>query len=129
MILFVGIVAIFTPAKAQTIQEVIPESIQEMITRIAVAYGQNPKTAIAIAKCEGIAYKTTGNHKNYRKGKLWSTDIGIFQINNVYHQSDAKKMGLDIMTDRGNIVYAMWLMKNEGTKPWSASARCQKKLV
>lgn len=101
-----------------------------MITRIAKSYGQDPELVLAIIKCEGEQYRTLGNNTNYDKqDRAWSTDIGLFQINDYYHAKTAEKMGIDIHTDRGNIVYAMWLMQKNGTRDWSASKQCWQKLV
>ena len=120
----------FAPNVEATPSEIKPESTQEMITRIAKSYGQDPELVLAIIKCEGEQYRTLGNNTNYDKqDRAWSTDIGLFQINDYYHAKTAEKMGIDIHTDRGNIVYAMWLMQKNGTRDWSASKQCWQKLV
>jgi len=125
-----GTTTVLTTVKVPTPIEQQIGIVQEKITNVAIAYGYDPKLAIAIMKCEGEAYKTKGNNKNYDKqGNHWSTDIGLFQINNYYHDAAAKKLGIDIYTDQGNIVYAMYLMQHQGTKPWNASRQCWTKMI
>lgn len=103
---------------------------QDKIYKIATAYGVDPELAIAIIDCEGERYKESGNHKNLDKnGNVWSTDIGWFQINNYYNEEPARRLGIDIYTETGNLVYGIWMLKTQGTKPWIASRSCWKKLV
>lgn len=101
-----------------------PETLSQTVHRLAPLYRQDPKLALKIIGCEGLVYRTLGNNKNYRNGEVWSSDVGFFQINDYYHLATAKKMGLDIYTDKGNIEYGLYLMKKEGTTPWNASKHC-----
>lgn len=61
------------------------------------------------------------------RGKINRHDIGMCQINSDYHEEAAKKMGMDIYTEQGNIEYANYLYKHEGLKPWSWSRSCWSK--
>jgi hypothetical protein len=61
------------------------------------------------------------------RGKVNPKDVGKFQINEYWHLETSKKMGIDIHTEEGNTVYALYLLKTQGTKPWDASAYCWKK--
>lgn len=100
-------------------------TIDEAITSLAKKYKQDEKLARKIISCEGQAYKQIGNNKNIDKdGKVWSVDVGLWQINNYYHEANAIKMGLDIYDDYGNLEYGFILLSTQGVKPWKASQRC-----
>jgi len=58
------------------------------------------------------------------RGVVNSRDVGIFQINEKYHLSDSKKMGLNIHTVEGNLEYAKYLYEKQGTRPWNSSKPC-----
>jgi len=113
-------------AKAYTVDT--PEQMQEMITKVATAYGQNPKTAIAIIKCES-KIRQFDKKGNVLRGEVNPLDVGLFQINEKYHLADSEKMGIDIHSTRGNIVFGVWLMKKQGTTPWNWSKSCWGKMV
>jgi len=55
------------------------------------------------------------------KGKINDKDIGLCQINEFWHLSEAEKLGLDIYTVEGNLKFCVWLYKKEGTEPWNWS--------
>jgi hypothetical protein len=57
-------------------------------------------------------------------GVVNSSDIGVMQINKVYHEETAQRIGLNIYTLEGNLAYARYLYEREGTRPWSASQHC-----
>lgn len=99
-----------------------------MITRIAKSYGQDPELAIAIAHCESRT-RQFDKDGNVLRGEVNPLDAGIFQINEKYHLATSEKMGIDIHTTTGNIVYAMWLLKTQGNSPWNWSKFCWQKLV
>lgn len=97
----------------------------EAITYLAKKYKQDEKLARKIISCEGQAYKQIGNNKNLDKnGNVWSVDVGWWQINDFYHESSAKKIGLDIHNEYDNLEYGFILLSTQGTKPWSASKSC-----
>ena len=58
------------------------------------------------------------------RGVVNNKDVGIFQINERYHLSDSKKMGINIHTVDGNLEYARHLYESQGTQPWSSSRPC-----
>lgn len=58
------------------------------------------------------------------KKELWSRDIGRWQINEYYHAEEAKRLGYDIYTERGNALYAIVLYNTNGTRDWNASKPC-----
>lgn len=51
-------------------------------------------------------------------------DRGFGQINSYYHKEAADKLGYDLETAEGNILYTRWLYDKEGSQPWSASRKC-----
>ena len=68
-----------------------------------------------------------GKHFN-SKGRIIShkntdgtTDWGVCQINST-HIEQAKKMGLDIMKEKDNKEFALYLFNTQGSVPWRASA-------
>ncbi len=97
------------------------------ISRLAKKYKQDENLARKIIDCESKAYSRAEN-KNYdENGVWWSTDYGPWQINNYYHEDTANKMDLDIHDQWDNLEYGFYLMSEEGTDPWNASAYCWQK--
>mgnify|MGYP001575329934 FL=1 len=86
----------------------------------------------AICACES-SYEGTASGKpqqfekdgvTVRTGRINVLDKGMCQINLKYHQAQALKMKLDLLTEYGNITYANWLYGQQGSKPWNWSAGC-----
>lgn len=83
-----------------------------------------PQVLLDIRWCESRDDQSKKG-KNYdKKGVLWSEDIGVFQINDYWHEASAKKLGYDIYTQEGNTAYALVLYNANGTKDWDASKPC-----
>jgi hypothetical protein len=78
-----------------------------------------------VAWCESKYRQTTLDGKVYR-GEQVKEDVGVMQINETYHATNAKKLGLDLHSIEGNLMYARYLYERQGTTPWNASARCWK---
>ena len=57
--------------------------------------------------------KNGKNHSRIANAK----DVGVMQINEQYHGDKAETLGLDIYSLDGNLIYASYLYKKEGTKP------------
>lgn len=51
-------------------------------------------------------------------------DVGMCQINTLYHLDRSIELGYDIYTEAGNWGYALYLYQTQGTQPWSASKPC-----
>ena len=105
-----------TPVQPLTLTEKINNLFNVYKPRIPIG------TIKAIESCEGG--ETYPDHPNYKNGVKWSEDVGPFQINDFYHEADAKAQGFDIYTVEGNIGYALTLMKNGNLSFWSASRAC-----
>lgn len=118
-----------TPKVLTTGQITSNKDLLETVSTLAEKYNQDKDLALAIIKCEGQAYKSIGNNKNYKNGQVWSTDIGWWQINDYYHEKSAQKLGLDIYNEIDNLEYGFVLLKEQGTQPWSASKDCWSKIV
>ncbi len=76
-----------------------------------------------IAGCESHnrQYDSNGNVLRGEKNKF---DIGVMQINELYHSDDSKDLGLNIYTIDGNVAFAKHLYEKYGTKPWASSSAC-----
>ena len=78
---------------------------------------------ISIARCEST-FRQFDDAGNILRGKTNKKDIGIMQINEKYHASRAKALGLDLYTLEGNLAYAKVLYDEQGTTPWISSFDC-----
>ena len=76
-----------------------------------------------IARCEsgGNQYDAQGK---VLRNKSNPAVVGVFQINERYHAATARRLGYNIYTREGNWAYARWLLKSEGTTPWTDSEHC-----
>ncbi len=55
------------------------------------------------------------------RGTINPSDIGFCQINEVINNDEARKLGFDIYTEKGNKDYAVYLFLHRGTAPWNSS--------
>ena len=53
-----------------------------------------------------------------------SYDVGVMQINELYHAKEANALGYDLETIDGNVAFARRLYKREGSRPWNSSSPC-----
>jgi hypothetical protein len=79
-----------------------------------------------IAWCES-RLKHFNEDGSILRGKLTPKDVGMMQINEYYHKKTAKILGINIYSLEGNMAYAKWLYKREGTTPWASSSKCWNK--
>lgn len=100
-------------------------AVEQLIVKASEKYGIHTETALAIARCESNLQQYNEDGDVVR-GKVNPLDVGVYQINEKYHLEMAEKLGYDIYTTKGNIEYAIWLMKNDGNKHWSSSRPCWK---
>ncbi len=59
-----------------------------------------------------------------RRGKQNRYDVGVMQINELYHAKEAKTLGIDLETIDGNVAFARHLFEREGSRPWNSSSPC-----
>ena len=79
-----------------------------------------------IASCESHNRQFGTNGKVIR-GEENQFDVGVMQINELYHADIAKKLGYDIYSIEGNVAYARHLYEEQGAKPWMSSSACWSK--
>ena len=81
-----------------------------------------------IGKCE-----SRNRHYNSRgevlRGEKNTYDRGVMQINLLYHEKDAVKLGLDLHNIDDNVAYARYLYEKQGAKPWMSSSACWSKFA
>jgi hypothetical protein len=110
--------------QALAVTRLEPKTVQESNQKaIEAVFGVN-NIMLDVARCESNLTHYQGDVVLI--GKVNSNDIGLFQINKMYHLEKSKELGLDIYILEDNITYAKWLYDREGTKPWSASKFCWK---
>jgi hypothetical protein len=79
-----------------------------------------------IAACE--SHNRQYNSKGaVLRGEENTYDRGVMQINILYHQETADKMGLDLNSIDDNVAYARYLYEKQGAKPWMSSSACWSK--
>ena len=78
---------------------------------------------IRIAECEG-QMRQFNEDGSLRRGQINPHDIGVFQINEIYHAAFATTVSMNIYTLEGNIAYARYLYESQGVAPWSWSSEC-----
>lgn len=77
-----------------------------------------------IAWCESKQHQFDPDTGRVLRGTANHKDVGYFQINEYWNGKDAKRLGYNIYTEEGNIGYALYLYKTQGTKPWNSSKSC-----
>ncbi len=78
---------------------------------------------VEVARCES-QFRQHGKGGQTLVGVVNSFDKGVMQINEMYHEDQAAKFGLDIHTIEGNTKYARTLFEREGLRPWNSSKPC-----
>lgn len=111
-----------TSSSAQIIKEIEPLKLKQISPLL------NPALA-DVCSCEsngkrGLKPRQFEKDGSVVTGKINHLDKGACQINLHYHEKTATKMGLDLLTENGNITYANYLYKTQGLQPWSASSAC-----
>ncbi len=99
------------------------KELPALIKKASHEAGVDPDLALGIAFCES-SLKHFNNDGSVRLGKVNPSDIGVFQINRHFHLAKSQALGYDISTAEGNVGYAIWLLKNYGTRAWDWSRPC-----
>ncbi len=98
-------------------------SLSQEETRHAVeTYFRDIPVMSRIAWCES-EYRQTGSNGDVVRG-VNRNDVGVMQINEIYHKQNALRMGLDLHDLYDNMKYARYLYEREGTVPWHSSEHC-----
>lgn len=103
------------PVAAPSLKQLIKDKAQEI--------GVDSRVAARIAFCEST-YRQFDSQGRVLRGKANPKDVGVFQINEKFHKDQSESLGFDIYTTEGNIDYALWLIKNEGSRHWKWSRPC-----
>ncbi len=103
----------------------LEESVKPRVHLLAVKYGLENKEELMnnIIRCES-GFDPYSINENKKNGKVWSTDRGLLQINDFYHQNEADKMGFNLLNVDDSLEYGFVLFKKQGTKPWNPSKNC-----
>ena len=95
---------------------------------LADEYEQDPNLALAILNCEsGLDNTAVNSNVSSTTGEVTSHDYGFWQINDFYHETDAKEKGFDIRNPEQNLEYGFILMKESYTQSWKATSGCWEK--
>jgi hypothetical protein len=103
-----------------------PISQPENIKRYVSDYFADIPLLARIAGCESH-YRMIDKKGNIIRGEVNQYDVGVMQINELYHKEDSEKLGFDIYTLEGNVAYARYLYEKQGAKPWVSSSACWSK--
>jgi len=101
----------------------VDKNLTDLIADKAQVAGISTTLVSAIAFCEST-YRQHDDNGQVLRGKQNSQDVGLFQINEKYHLKTSQSLGFDIYTTEGNIDYALWLIKNQGSYHWKWSQHC-----
>jgi hypothetical protein len=85
-------------------------------------FSQSP-AMIEIARCES-RFRQFGNNGNVLRGGISGGMVGVFQIYESIHRTQAQSLGFDIETLEGNMGYAQYLYDASGTSPWNSARSC-----
>ncbi len=103
------------PITAPSLKQLIKEKAQDM--------GVDARVATKIAFCEST-YRQFTKDGQVLRGAHNPDDVGLFQINEKFHKAKSESLGFNIYSTEGNIDYAVWLLKKEGSRHWKWSRRC-----
>lgn len=114
----------FIAEAAETTPVVVPreKTVKELVEE---EFGPG-HVMVKVARCES-QFRQFNENDVILRGRVNSKDVGVFQINEGYHQAAATKLELDIHTLEGNIAYSRHLYDSQGTKPWVWSKPCWNK--
>lgn len=76
-----------------------------------------------VAFCEST-FRHFEKDGSVRRGAVNSYDVGVMQINELYHAKEANALGLDLETIDDNVAFARRLYEREGVRPWNSSGKC-----
>ncbi len=116
---------------SQEPKEIVSENYQPIsdsdnVKRFVSNYFADKPILATIAGCESHNRQVNKNGTVLR-GEKNHYDVGVMQINELYHADEAKKLGYDIYTLDGNVAFARYLYNKSGAKPWMSSSACWSK--
>jgi len=113
--------AVLSPsfALARTQSSVSARSVEQTVR----AKFANAKVLIQVARCES-RFRHYDSRGRVLRNAQGSSAVGVMQIMSSVHKRTAEKLGYDIYTLDGNLGYALYLYKHQGTAPWNESKHC-----
>lgn len=118
-------VAAFTASAEVSPRDKMMESMISVEQYVRNYFKETPILA-KIAECES-RFRQFDSNGDVFHGTIVHEDIGVMQINEIYHKVAAEKSGFDIYALDGNLAYAKHIYDKQGTQPWSASKACWNK--
>lgn len=111
-----------TTSQTSYVKEEAQESIRTVQKTVASS-SEIPEVLYRIALCESNnrQFTPTGDIVRGRANRL---DLGRFQINEYWNGAEAKRLGYDLYTLKGNTAMALHLYKLHGTRDWNWSKFC-----
>lgn len=104
----------------------LPITDSENVEKFVKDYFADIPVLAKIAECESTFRQYDANG-NVLRGKKNQNDIGVMQINTMYHEETAEEMGLNLYKIDDNVAYARHLYEKSGAKPWMSSSPCWSK--
>ena len=99
-----------TATAAPVSQPYLPQA--QTIEQYVEAYFADTPIMIDIARCESRFHQFDKNGEAYR-GEINHEDIGVMQINEHYHGTEAEKMNIDVTYNFDNVS----IIKGDGINP------------
>jgi len=96
-----------------------PQTVEETVRE----YFADIPVMIEVARCES-KFRQFADSGNVLRGGVGGQMIGVYQFFDRYHLSPASVLGFDIETLEGNLDYARYTYKQEGTAPWNSARDC-----
>lgn len=95
----------------------------DMVSKAVSVFFKEAPVMVEVARCESELrqYDESGT---VLRGGWGGKMIGLFQLHETYHRTEARARGYNIDTLIGNMGYARDLYREEGTTPWDSSASC-----
>ena len=90
---------------------------------IPLATTAHADTLSRIAWCESGG-RQYGDDGKVLRSRTEPSMVGMFQIDETVHARPAQRMGLNIYRLDGNLAYARYLYRTQGTVPWVGSKHC-----
>lgn len=109
-------------------EDYMPITDPKNVERFLKDYFADAPLLAKIGRCESRNRHFNGRGEVLR-GEKNTYDRGVMQINLLYHEKTAEKLGLDLHNIDDNVAYARYLYEKQGAKPWMSSSACWSKFV
>ncbi|MSU55397.1 MAG: hypothetical protein EXS46_02540 [Candidatus Taylorbacteria bacterium] len=116
------------PSIVDGVALIAPTDYNNSVENEVREYFEDTPILAEIAKCES-QFRHVGKSGEIIRGMVNDDDIGVMQINEYYHSSEADKLRINLKTLSGNMNYARILYGKFGTNPWQSSSTCWNRYV